>query len=121
MKAEKIYSINEISQITGLPAHTIRFWEKDFSNYLKPFKTPGGQRRYGDGDIETLKKIKHLRYQDKYTIAGTLKELDRYERRVSIAEEINRSNDNTYETLRVIGKTQHDIRTESIPSTMEKK
>jgi DNA-binding transcriptional MerR regulator len=76
-----VFSINEVSQITGVPAHTIRFWEKDFNEYLKPAKTPGGQRRYCARDIEIIKKIKHLRYQEKYTVAGTLKELDRIKKR----------------------------------------
>lgn len=70
-----IFSINEVSRLTGVPAHTIRFWEKDFNSYLRPAKTPGGQRRYCMRDIETIKRIKQLRYDDRYTIAGTLKEI----------------------------------------------
>lgn len=71
------FSINDVSQVTGVPSHTIRFWEKDFNLYLRPAKTPGGQRRYCNKDIEIIRTIKHLRYQDKYTIAGTIKELER--------------------------------------------
>jgi DNA-binding transcriptional MerR regulator len=73
-----VYSINEVSRLTEVPTHTIRFWERDFEKYLRPAKTLGGQRRYCARHIEIIKKIKHLRYQDKYTIAGTLKEMDRY-------------------------------------------
>jgi len=81
-KAVKIaYSIKEVSQITGVHAHTIRFWEKDFCSYIRPAKTPGGQRRYCAKDIEILRKIKHLRYQEKYTVAGTLKELEKNKER----------------------------------------
>ncbi len=43
--------------------------------YLKPQRTPGGQRRYRSKDIEVIEKIKHLRYKERYTIAGTIKEL----------------------------------------------
>lgn len=71
-----VFSINEVSQLTGVPAYTIRFWEKDFNAYLRPAKTPGGQRRYCARDIELIKKIRHLRYQDGYTIAGTLNQID---------------------------------------------
>jgi len=71
------FSINEVSQLTGVPTHTIRFWEKDFNLYIRPAKTPGGQRRYCAGDIEMIKRIRQLRYLDKYTISGTLDELGR--------------------------------------------
>ena len=74
------FSINEVSQLTGVPAYTIRFWEKDFNSYIRPAKTPGGQRRYCMRDIKTIKTIKQLRYEDKYTIAGTIKELARVEK-----------------------------------------
>lgn len=81
MPTQLIYSINEVSRMTGVPAHTIRFWEKDFNVYLRPAKTPGGQRRYCAGDIEIIKRIKHLRYQDKYTISGTIEEMERENKR----------------------------------------
>jgi len=70
-----VFSIQEVSQLTGVPAHTIRFWEKDFNSYLRPAKTPGGQRRYCRRDIEVIRKIKQLRYGQKFTIAGALKEI----------------------------------------------
>jgi len=72
----KVFSIKEVSEITGVPAHTIRFWEKDFGMYLKPVRTRGGQRRYSSEDIEIIRKIKHYRYEEKYTIAGTINEIE---------------------------------------------
>ncbi len=74
-----VFTINDVSKVTGVPVHTIRFWEKDFKNYLKPGKTPGGQRRYCLRDIRIIEKIKYLRYQEKYTIAGALKEIRKHE------------------------------------------
>ncbi|MEW6599425.1 MAG: MerR family transcriptional regulator [Nitrospirota bacterium] len=71
------FSIHEVSRFTGVPAHTIRFWEKDFYLYIRPAKTPGGQRRYCTRDIEIIKRIKRLRYENKYTISGTIDELER--------------------------------------------
>lgn len=76
MHEDKVfYSIKEASELTGVPAHTIRFWEKNFGMYLKPHRTPGGQRRYNSGDLEVIEKIKHFRYKEKYTVAGTIKEI----------------------------------------------
>ncbi len=71
------FSINEVSRLTGVPAHTIRFWEKDFGAYLKPLRTVGGQRRYSSSDVDVIEQIRHFRYERKYTVAGTIEELDR--------------------------------------------
>lgn len=71
------FSINEVSRVTGVPAHTIRFWEKEFGTYLKPNRTVGGQRRYSSSDVDVVEQIKHYRYEQKYTVAGTIKELNR--------------------------------------------
>jgi DNA-binding transcriptional MerR regulator len=80
--SKRIFLIREASEITGVPAHTIRFWEKDFSTYLKPYRTDGGQRRYSLEDIEIIKKIRHFRYKEKYTIAGTINELQNNRRAI---------------------------------------
>jgi len=82
MLTKLVFSIHEVSQITGVNAYTIRFWEKDFSEFIKPARTRGGQRRYCRKDIDIIKRIKHLRYSDKYTISGTIDELEREGRRV---------------------------------------
>ncbi len=71
----KVFSIKEVSEILGVPAHTIRFWEKDFGIYLKPERTTGGQRRYRSKDIEVIEKIKYFPYEKQYTIAGTINEM----------------------------------------------
>ncbi len=63
------YRIQEISQILQVPPSTVRFWETEFSNVIKPARTQGGQRRFSDQDIEYLKRIKELLHIKKQTIA----------------------------------------------------
>lgn len=77
MYRQRFYTIKEVSEITGIPTHTIRFWEKDFGRHLKPKRTDGGQRRYSAKDIDIVKKIKHFRYVEKYTIEGTIVKIQR--------------------------------------------
>ncbi|HZD59852.1 MAG TPA: response regulator [Anaerolineae bacterium] len=52
-----IYSINAVSDITGVPATTLRFWENRFG-IIKPTRTEGGHRLYSREDIERIKWIK---------------------------------------------------------------
>lgn len=75
-RSHKKFSIKEVSRITGVPTHTIRFWEKDFGAHLKPLRTVGRQRRYSSSDIDVIERIRHFRYEQKYTVAGTIEKLD---------------------------------------------
>ena len=54
------YSIREVSDGLGIPEHTLRFWEKEFSSSLNPKKTAGGSRQYTTKDIELIRLIRHL-------------------------------------------------------------
>lgn len=63
------YSISEVSDLTGLKAHILRFWESEFP-MLRPRKNRAGNRAYTERDIRVVKLIKHLLYDEKYTIDG---------------------------------------------------
>lgn len=56
---ERLYSIKEASELTDVPPHTLRFWERKIPGFLKPVRTDGGQRRY---TAECLEKIRKLDY-----------------------------------------------------------
>ena len=63
------FKIGEVSRLTGLPSHVLRFWESEFPR-IRPRRTATGQRSYTRKDIERILEIKHLLYERKYTIAG---------------------------------------------------
>lgn len=62
-------TISEVSVQLDVPAHVLRFWESKFS-VLKPLKRSGGRRYYRTEDIQLLKSIKSLLYDEGYTIRG---------------------------------------------------
>lgn len=68
------YKIREVCKIVGVEAHVLRFWESEFSS-LSPPKSKSGQRTYRPKDIELLLRIKHLLYEEGFTIAGARKRL----------------------------------------------
>jgi DNA-binding transcriptional MerR regulator len=63
------YKIGEVSQLTGIPAYILRYWETEF-DVLQPKKSRSGQRLYRKKDIEILLQIKQLLYREGFTIAG---------------------------------------------------
>jgi DNA-binding transcriptional MerR regulator len=74
------YSIREVAEITGLKSYVLRFWEKEFP-FLKPKKNRAGNRSYQQKDIDLINQIKHLLYDEGYTIEGAKSRLKtlRYE------------------------------------------
>ena len=63
------YSISEVAEMTGLEPYVLRFWEKEFP-LLKPKKNRAGNRSYQQKDIDQINQIKHLLYDEGYTIEG---------------------------------------------------
>jgi DNA-binding transcriptional MerR regulator len=62
-------TIAEVADELGVATHVLRFWETKFSQ-IKPMKTSGGRRYYRPDDVEVIKLIKNLLYQNRYTIEG---------------------------------------------------
>ena len=69
---EAFRTISEVSKDLSLPQHVLRFWETKFSQ-PKPIKRGGGRRYYRPEDVDLLKGIKNLLYNDGYTIRGVQK------------------------------------------------
>jgi DNA-binding transcriptional MerR regulator len=85
---KKYYKISEISEILGVKPHVLRYWETEFPE-IKPLKGPSKHRRYSSKDLEALKIIKHLLYEEGFTIKGAkarLKELLR--KKIGGSEEV---------------------------------
>ena len=66
---EAFRTISEAADELHVPQHVLRFWETRF-NQIKPLKRGGGRRYYRPHDVELLKGIRHLLYDQGYTIKG---------------------------------------------------
>lgn len=62
-------TISEVADDLDLPQHVLRFWESRF-NQIKPMKRGGGRRYYRPEDVDLLRGIKSLLYDEGYTIRG---------------------------------------------------
>ncbi len=68
------YSIGEVSELTGLKAQVLRYWETQFDT-ISPPKNRGGRRVYRTGEIEMILLVKHLLYEKRFTIEGAKQRL----------------------------------------------
>lgn len=72
---DKLYfKIGEVSELTGIKAHVLRYWESEFKS-IRPGKSQTQHRLYRRKDIETILRLKDLLYNQGYTIAGAKKKL----------------------------------------------
>jgi DNA-binding transcriptional MerR regulator len=65
-------TIREVADVMDLPQHVLRFWETRFPQ-IRPLKRAGGRRYYRPDDVERLRLIKRLLYDEGYTIKGVQK------------------------------------------------
>lgn len=85
--AKKVYySIGEVCDLTGLKPHVLRYWETQFQ-VLNPTKNRAGNRVYRQRDVEVVLLVKHLLYEEKYTIEGANQKLQEMRKSGDIEEE----------------------------------
>lgn len=65
-------TISEVADELNVPKHVLRFWEGKFPQ-LRPMKRGGGRRLYRPEDVDLLTGIRHLLYEEGYTIKGVQK------------------------------------------------
>lgn len=69
------YKIGEACKALGIQPYVLRYWETEFSA-LAPTKSRSGQRVYSEKEMEIIRRIKELLYDEGYTIAGAKKKLE---------------------------------------------
>jgi DNA-binding transcriptional MerR regulator len=65
-------TISEVADDLDVAQHVLRFWESKFTQ-VRPLKRGGGRRYYRPEDIELLRQIRSLLYDEGYTIKGAQK------------------------------------------------
>lgn len=67
-------TITEVAADLGVASHVLRFWESRFPQ-IKPLKKSGGRRYYKAEDVQLLRQIQHLLYDQGMTIRGVQAQL----------------------------------------------
>jgi DNA-binding transcriptional MerR regulator/PAS domain-containing protein len=52
-------TLKAVSQRTGIPAATLRTWENRYG-FMRPRRSPGGYRLYGEEEIARIEQVKYL-------------------------------------------------------------
>ena len=65
-------TISEVADDLDVAQHVLRFWESKFPQ-VRPLKRGGGRRYYRPEDVDLLRRIRSLLYDEGYTIKGAQK------------------------------------------------
>ncbi len=63
------FRIGDVADLLGVKPYVLRYWESEFP-MINPQKSSSGQRVYRKSDVEAVLLIKHLLYEEKYSIEG---------------------------------------------------
>ena len=69
------YTIGEVSRITGVHTHVLRYWE-DQGKLLKPSRRRSRHRLYSPQDIQLILEIKRLREEEKLSLTAMRRQLN---------------------------------------------
>lgn len=73
--AKRYFTIGEVSELCGVKAHVLRYWEQEFTQ-LKPVKRGGNRRYYQHHEVLLIRRIRELLYEEGFTISGARSRLD---------------------------------------------
>lgn len=75
MRRKLYYKIGEACKLLEIQPYVLRYWETEFPA-LSPSKSRSGQRVYSEAELDVIRRIKQLLYEEGYTIAGAKKKLE---------------------------------------------
>jgi DNA-binding transcriptional MerR regulator len=68
------YTIGEVSRITGVNTHVLRYWETQ-GKLLKPNRRRSRHRQYRPADIQLIFEIKRLREEEKLSLTAMRRQM----------------------------------------------
>lgn len=83
---KRYFAIGEVSDLCHVKPHVLRYWEQEFPQ-LRPVKRRGNRRYYKYHDVEIVRQIRSLLYEEGFTIGGARKQLKEHSRDTTAATE----------------------------------
>lgn len=71
---KRYFAIGEVSDLCAVKPHVLRYWEQEFPQ-LKPVKRRGNRRYYQHDDVQMIRSIRSLLYEQGFTIGGARQRL----------------------------------------------
>ena len=106
---KKFYKISYVAEILGIPASTLRFWEKQFT-IIKPRRNAKNIRFYTPQDIETIRKVYYLVKEKGLKLDAAKEQIHRnranVDKRFEVVESLKGMRQELTDMLDAMGKLQ---------------
>jgi DNA-binding transcriptional MerR regulator len=79
LSPKRFYTIGEVSRITGVRPHVLRYWETQ-GKILRPFRKSSRHRLYRVADIQLIFEIKRLREEEKLSLTAMRRQIQAHGR-----------------------------------------
>ena len=66
---KRYFTIGEVSDLCGVKPYVLRYWEQEFTQ-LRPMKRRGNRRYYQHHEVQLIRRIRDLLYDEGFTISG---------------------------------------------------
>lgn len=81
---KRYFAIGEVSELCAVKPHVLRYWEQEFPQ-LKPVKRRGNRRYYQHDDVQMIRRIRSLLYEQGFTIGGARQRLREMPKAAAVA------------------------------------
>ena len=82
---KRYFTIGEVSELCQVKPHVLRYWEQEFPQ-LKPVKRRGNRRYYQRHDVEMIRNIRSLLYEQGFTIGGARQKMSGEEAKEDVTQ-----------------------------------
>jgi len=72
---KRYFTIGEVSELCAVKAHVLRYWEQEFPQ-LHPVKRRGNRRYYQHHEVQLIRRIRELLYEQGFTLSGARQQLE---------------------------------------------
>ena len=72
---KRYFTIGEVSDLCVVKAHVLRYWEQEFPQ-LRPVKRRGNRRYYQHHEVQLIRRIRELLYEQGFTLSGARQQLE---------------------------------------------
>ncbi len=72
---KRYFTIGEVSELCAVKAHVLRYWEQEFPQ-LSPVKRRGNRRYYQHHEVQLIRRIRELLYEEGFTLSGARQRLE---------------------------------------------
>ena len=73
--SKRYFTIGEVAKLCAVKPHVLRYWEQEFPQ-LEPVKRRGNRRYYQRREVQLIRRIKNLLYNEGFTISGARTRLE---------------------------------------------